>query len=205
MAWTSFKLGRPGFEYAFDAPPDSFDVTWARMGADNRNLSGDLKERVIRTFAPTVKLKSGWWTKADVDNLASLLTITDTFLSFLCRDDWKIILEPDLPLTTSTVQIQRSSITRLSAAYVAAGLSSTITVTGVYVQPDGSGTNYYTGGSYADATRTITLGTALPDTRQTYVSYTYSGWLVRAKSGQTPITGGRVDLFTLGDMTLEPA
>jgi len=201
MAWTQFLLGRPGFEIAFDVNPDSFDPVFERVGSDNYTLNGDLKERVIRAFRPTVTLKSNWFPKAQLDAISSLLTISDTFLSFITRNDWNILCEPNIALTTNTVQIQQSSMTKLSAIYAAGGYGTTptygtISITGVYANPNGSGTNYYTGGSYADSSRTITLGSSLPGVQQVYVSYTYPGWLVRLKQMKALITGGRVDLFT---------
>jgi hypothetical protein len=219
MAWLdAFLLGRPGFEYAFSANPDDLEADFERQSAEQRTLTGRLKERVFRPWTPTVRLTSGWFPKTDLDHIASLLTVTDTFLSFIPRtSDLNILLEPDLALTTTTVQIQESSATLLSAVYAAGGLtpgnggtpytttSGTITVDGVYDNPMGTGTNYYTagaGGSYADATRTVTLGSALAQVQQVYVSYHFPGWLVRMKKLGAPISGGRVDLFNLGDLEL---
>lgn len=211
--WLSaFLLGIPGYEYTLSANPDSFDPTWERVSSDNYILNGDLKERVLRVNRPTVALKSNWFPKAtDLDNLTSLLGYTSTFLSFITRNDWNINFEQNIAPNTTTVQIQQSSYSKLSAIYAAGGYGSTptngtITINGVWTALTksgttivGSGTNYYTagaGGSYADATRTITLGSALPTSGLVYVSYTFPGWLVRLKKLNAPITGGRIDLFT---------
>jgi hypothetical protein len=211
--WLSaFLLGRPGYEYTLSANPDSFDPTWERVGSDNRLLNGAIRERVLCTTVPTVVLKSNWFPKAtDLDNIVSMLGITDTMLSFITRDDWHINLEPNIAPNTTTVQIQDTPISRLSAIYAAGSFGSTptggtITINGVWIAqtvtngiPVGSGTNYYLGGSggtYLDSTRTITLGTALSAATQVYVSYTFPGWLVRLKKVNAPIEGGRVDLFT---------
>jgi hypothetical protein len=216
MAWVSFLLGRPGLEYTLSANPDSFDPGPARVSYDNYTLSGALRERVVRTMRPTVKMKSNWFPKADYDNLTSLLAVTDTFLSFITRNDWNVNFEPNIAPNTTTVQINESSASLLSAIYAAGGYGSTptlgtITINGVWNTLalvggvlTGSGTNYYTGGSYADSTRTITLGTALPQAQQVYVSYTYPGWLCRLKQIAAPIEGGRIDLFTY-DLQLDGA
>lgn len=204
MAWASFQLGRPGYEYNFTANPEEFNPTFERLSSDQRNLVGDLKERVLRTFLPTVSIKTAWFPKSpDLDNFMGLLSITDTFLSFKTRSDWNMVLEPNLAASTTTIQIQNSSITKLSAALVAGSFAGSITINGVFAVPNGSGTNYYSGGgSYADATRTITLGSSVTSGQQLYVSYTFTGWMVRLKKLSSPISGGRVDLFN-ADYTLE--
>lgn len=210
MAWlTNFLLGRPGFEYAFSANPDSLDFNPMRVSSDTYTLSGRLKERVLRTSRPSITLKSSWFPKTDLDNFQSLLSITDTQLSFIPRTaDWNTYLEPNIMTSTTTVNIQESSASILSAYYAAGGLTpansgvpytstyGTITINGVYTNPAGIGFNYYTGGSYADATNTVTLGTAYGAGGQVYVNYSYPGWMVRLKAIKAPITGGRVDLFS---------
>lgn len=204
MAWLNqFLLGRPGFESSFDYNAETFSPAWARTSSDNYTLTGDLKERVLRTYRPTIGLKSGWFPKTQLDLFVSMLTITDTFLSFIPRtSDWNIYKEPNVAPTTTTVQIQNSSATKLSAIYALGGYGSTptqgtITINHVWDNPAGNGTDYYEGGgTYADATRTLTLQTPLPQTEQVYIDYSFPGWLVRLKKLTTPITGGRVDNFT---------
>lgn len=198
MAWLSqFKLGRPGYEYSFDFNPAAMTFDEQPVAVLNRNLAGDLKKAFLKTSAPVLKINSNYLTKAQRDQFASLLSVTDTFLSFQTRDDWQVLLERNIPTTTTSVAIQNNSATRLSAALVAAGFSGQITINGVYRVADGSGTNYYSGGSsYADATRILTLASALPDTSPVFVSYTYKGWLVDIKSIPAQMQGGWIDKFT---------
>lgn len=195
--WLSqFKLGRPGYEFLFSANPESIDITEAPVAAERRNLAGDLKRSVLKTSAPVVRIASSYLTKGDRDTLASLVGVTDTFLSFQTRDDWAMLLEQNTPSTVSTVVIQNTSASRLAAALVAAGFSSSITITGVFDNPSGTGTNYFTGGSYAAATRTVTLGTPLSGTTSPcYVSYTYTGWLMTIRQLHHVGKGGWVDRF----------
>ena len=216
MAWINkFLLGRPGFEYSFDVNPSELSPTWSRIVSANYNLAGDRKERVIRSIRPIVKLKQSIFPKSQLDLFVSMLPITDTFLSFITRSaDWNINLEPNIAPNLTTVQIQNSSITKLSAIYAAGGLtpgnngapytstSGTITVNGVWASVtasggvvSGSGTNYFTGGTYLDSTNTITLGTSLPAVGQVYVSYSFPGWLVSMPTLDTPNIGGQVDNF----------
>lgn len=213
MAWINpFLLGRPTLENSFDVSPDKLEPQFGKLFSHQRTLSGALKERIFTRFMPTVQLSTVWFPKTQLDHFTSLLNITDTFLSFKCRDDWKIEYAPYIPTTTTTVTLEPNAITRLSAALVAAGGASCITITGVWNalssssgNPVGSGTNYYTGGgTYADATGVATLHTTLPNLNQVYVSFTYTGWLVSLQEIKAPITGGRVDLFNY-NFSLVPA
>ena len=202
-----FKLGRPGVETLFDINPTELTPTWGRVASTSYNLAGDRFDRVMRTMRPTVKLKQSIFPKTQLDLFVSLIPITDTFLAFLTRDDWLINLEPNIAPNTTTVQLQNSSMTKLSQVYALGGFGSTptfgtITITGVwayidnyYGVPRGTGVNYWTGGSYVEATRTITLGTPLPNAGQVYVSYSYPGWLVAMPKLDTSVLGGQVDNF----------
>lgn len=204
MAWLSqFKLGRPGFEILFDLNPESMTIDEAPVDAVYRNVAGDMKRSIIKVSAPTIKISSSYLLKPQRDQFASLAGIADTFLSFQTRDDWQVKLDQNLPLTTTTVKIKNTSATRLDQALVAAGFPSQITINGVFITADGSGTNYFTAGSYASATRIITLGTPLPNAVQpTYVTYTYKGWLVIMQRFPHIVRGGWVDRFQY-DFTLE--
>lgn len=197
MPWLNpFKLGRPGYEYSFDFNPEAMSISDQQMASYSRNLAGGLKKRVINTMAPTIQISSNFLTKTQKDQLESLLAITDSFLSFQTRDDWQVVLEPNAAATLSTVVIQNTSVTKLSAALVAAGAASQITVTGVFTTPNGTGTNYFTGGSYDDANRIVTLGTPLAALQTVYVTYTYKGWLVEMRQLPYQAQGGWVDRMT---------
>lgn len=203
MAWTSFKLGRPGYEVTFDVPPAAMQIQRAQIASTKRVLSGRLKRRVFRTDFPTVTLNGTFYTAEQQDRITSLLTVTDTFLSFMVRDGFTTYLEQNFPANVgTTVTIQENSATLLSAALVAAGAAGSITITGVYDNPAGTGTNYFTGGSYADATRIITLGTALPTAAACYVTYQYKGWLVNMAEIGLQAQGGWVDVMPYTGWTL---
>lgn len=206
MPWLSqFKFGRPGYEYLFDLNPEGLMIDEGPIDVIARNVAGDLKRSIIKASAPTIKVNSSYLQKAQRDQFASLASMADSHLSFQTRDDWQKLLERNLPLTTITVPIQNTSATRLDQALVAGGFSSQITINGVFIVADGSGTNYFTGGSYASATRVITLGTTLPNAVQpVYVTYTYKGWLVVMRKLSHRIQGGWIDRFQY-DFQLEGA
>ena len=197
MAWLTFKLGRPGAEVEFTVNPAGMDVDESPIAGRRRNIAGDLKKSVVKSSAPTVRINSNYLSLTQRNQFASMAGYNDTLLSFMVRDDLQIVLEKNLPTDVNTVVVQNNSATRLAAALVAAGAAGSITVTGVFTTTDGSGTNYFTGGSYAEATRTITLGTPLADAAvPVYVTYTYKGWLVDMERITTRSEGGWVDRFT---------
>ncbi len=83
-----------------------------------------------------------------------------------------------------------------------------VSVTGVFVNPDGTGTNYYTGGSFNATTGVITLGTPLPaanpslenDVYVTYSAETIT-WdaghdMVKRDAGDNLYTDGAVYVYT---------
>lgn len=204
--WLSqFKLGRPGYEYSFTVNPSAMNIDEGPIDIIHRNLAGDLKKSIVKTSAPIIKIASGYFTKTQRDQFASLAGIADTFLSFQTRDDWQNILEKNYPTDTSHVTIQNTSATRLSAQLKAGGFSGIISGISVYTTPDGSGTEYFSGGSYDDSTRILTLGATLPDNvSPVFVTYTYKGWLVNMRKLSHNIQGGWVDRFQY-DFQLEGA
>ena len=116
-------------------------------------------------------------------------------LSFRVRDgDLQTIAEICYPLNASQLPILENSALLLSQALVAAGGASVLTIQGIYANPAGTGTNYWTGGSYQDASFIITPGTALPVMQPYYVSYSYPGWLVSMSKIKGTFIGGQVDL-----------
>lgn len=212
MAWlSSFLLGRPGYETAFDVNPLSISIDEQPIAVRQRNLAGDLKKSIIRASAPIITLNADYLTLAQRNAFASLAGIKDTFLSFQLRDDFQVNVEYDTPPTLNTVVLQNSSATRLSAALVAAGFSSIITINSVSTVPAPSsggvynqggfgsggysGPDYFAGGSYVDSTRTINLGTVLPSLNPVYVTYTYKGWLVDLQKFTHSAEAGWLDRF----------
>jgi len=203
MAWVNqFLLGRPTLEALFDASPNKISIERAQIAAVNRTISGRRKKLVFRTDFPTIKLDSNWFSVADANIMGSLLTVTDTVLSFQPRGgDLQTPLEINYPTSATTVNLQENSATILSAALVAAGGASQITINGVWTSytivagvPTGAGTNYYTGGSYNDASYGITLGTSLASQAAVFCTYSYSGWAVQMEKLPAMFEGGRVDL-----------
>ncbi len=203
MWLTSFLLGRPGYEVAFDVPPAGMQIQRAQIASTKRVLSGRLKKRTFRTDFPTITLNGTFYTAEQQDRMASLLTVTDSFLSFMVRDGFTTYLEQNFPANVgTTVTLQENSATLLSAALVAASAAGSITIIGVYDNPAGTGTNYFTGGSYADATRIITLGTPLLTAAACYVTYQYKGWLVNMSELGVQAQGGWVDVMPYTGWTL---
>ncbi len=197
MAWTNFKLGRPGFEYTFEVPPQSMSIDDGGIAVRQRNLAGGMLKAMVSPHVPTIKINSTSLSLLQRNQFSSLASIEDSFLSFQCRNDFKVISQRLKPTaTTFQIQLPPSSITRLSTALVAGGFSSSITITGIFLAKDETGANLYTGGSYADATRIITPGTPLAADTDVFVSYTYLGWLVDMQTFSHNAQGGWLDRFT---------
>jgi hypothetical protein len=190
MAWLtdgintgSFKLGRPGYEVAFELRPEAIAISPLPIAALQSNLAGDLRKSALKADAPRIRINNSYLSVDQTNKLVTMAGWFDTFLSLRVRDDLQRVLDYALPLTTTTVQLPGSSALRLGAALVAAGFASSVTIVGVYTTKDGSGTNYFTGGAYDDASRTVTLGTALPNaTQPVYITYSYTGWLVNLRA-----------------------
>lgn len=205
MAWlTSFLLGRPGAELSFSVNPAGIEIKPAQICVKKRTLSGRLRKWVFRTSYPTITLDSSFFTVSDYNAMSSLLAVTDTMLSFKVRDSgFQNTLEICYPTSTSIVPIRENSAVLLSAALIAASAASSITITGVFDNAAGTGTNHYTGGSYADASYAITLGTPLANTNACYVTYTYTGWLVEMSEIGAQFVGGQVDLGKISGWQLQ--
>jgi hypothetical protein len=198
MAWLSqFKLGRAGREITFDYNPASMTVSEQFIGPSYRDINGDLKKSIIKTYAPLVTINSSYLTIAQRNQLVSLMQIKDTFLSFIVRDTsdpFKMILEQNVSLSKTTVQIQNTSITHLCLELYNNGFVGIVTIEGVWDNYSMTGTNYYTGGSFDDSNRTITLGTPFASNKTIcYITYAYTGWLVQIKSIPWTIKGGWID------------
>ena len=198
MAWTDFHLGRPGYELAFTIRPESLDIDYSNMVIVNQNIAGDTKQSIVKSSVPTIQLRANYLSMDDRNKLASLRNITDTLLSFKCRDDWKNLYERVSIIDSTHVQLANTSATRLSEVMVGLGLTATITISTMYTIPPsyaGAGTTFDPGATtYDSTTRIITLTNALSSlTDPFYVTTIYTGWLVRLAKVSAANTGGLVD------------
>lgn len=215
MAWLSqFLLGRPGLEYSFEVNPEAMTLSIENVEALQYNLAGDLKQSVLKVRVPTIRVNSSYLTLTQRNQFDSLVGVSDTFLSFRCRDDFQVIDESVTIVDTTHLKLANSSATRLSAALVAGGFASVITVQTPFKRGTGTGEPFGSGGfgdggfgsggeafdpgtiSYDDATRIITMSNALPETdTPVLVSYLYAGWLVKLRAFNHSAQGGWVDRF----------
>ena len=203
--WISnFLLGRPGYELAFSINPNTVEVDAAQIVAENRVLSGRLRKWVFRTNVPTMTLQSDFFTVQDFYRMQSLLAVTDTMLSFRIRDgDMQTSLEICYPTGATALPIRENSALLLSQALVAAGFPSVITINGIWDNPAGTGTNYFTGGSYQDSSFIITPGTPLLVQQPHFVTYSFPGYLVSMKAIKGTFLGGQIDLGKVSGWQLD--
>lgn len=215
MAWVSFIFGRPGSEYTFEVPPEAMEITPNSIRSLQRNVRGNLKSSMLRSDVPSIKINSSYLTLAQRNQFASLMGVGDSFLSFICRNDWQMTNDLVSIIDLTHLQLSDNSALALSAAYVQLGLSSLITINGLLATGTGAafGTGTFGGGvfgigsggstfnpgslSYNDATRIITMTNALPSANlSVYATYTYPGWLVEMDSMNHKSQGGWIDRFT---------
>jgi hypothetical protein len=162
MAWLSkFLLGRPGYEIPFDVNPEAMSIEEQPIAVYHRNLVGDLKRSVLKTTFPTININSSYLTKDQKDQFSSMIGISDTFLSFQTRTDWRMYLEKTLLTDSTHMTLQDNSALKLSKILVDNGFTGTVTINGVYSKPSlntfsinstHNSIDYYTGGSGYTAT-----------------------------------------------------
>lgn len=213
MSWlASFLLGRPGNEYSFEINPEGIDIDPQNVEVLQRNLAGDMKQSVMKVNVPQIRISSSFLSKLQRDQFASLAGVADTFLSFQTRDDWKTMDELVTVIDTTHVQLANSSATRLSKALVQLGASSIITIVTPFTIGSGAGWGAGTWGgglwgspggfdpgvvTYNDLTRVVTMQNPLASLDlSVYVSYTYTGWLVKMTGFPHRGQGGWIDRFT---------
>ena len=200
---TQFKLGVPGSEYTFELNPQALNSSEGPITVINENLAANLRKDVLKNYRPTFRVNSNYLTVAQKQQFVALAGLP-IFLSFQTRDNDWTFLEKDTPDSVSGITLRSNSITLLDKALNDVSAAANLTVTGVFLTAALTGTNYYTGGSYARATRVITLGTPLPNTNDVYVQYSYLGCLVNMQAINTVAQGGKVDIHSY-DFQLEGA
>lgn len=217
MGWKAqFLLGRPGAEYPFDVNPAALDFVDDGVVVLQENLAGDLKQSVVKTSRPVIRISSSYLTLTQRNQFSSLVGVADTFLSFQIRDDLQVVDELVTIIDATHVQIANSSATRLSAYLVSIGLSSVITIltpfktsaiggaawgagewgAGTWDTLSGGGTFDPGTVTYDDATRILTFTNPISDiTVALFVAYTYPGWLVKLTKVAHKSLGGWLDRF----------
>ncbi len=213
MAWLNpFLLGRPGYEYEFELPPESISIDDQSIRVNQRMLDGTMRKSILNQSMPVIKISSKYLTITQRNQLSSLTMIDDTFLSFQTRDDWQVNSLKVMPSSLTTLELPRIASTRLSKILVDGGFDSIITIDeinevpnptaanlydeGGYDEGGYSGPEHYAGGSYDDSTYTITMGTPLADIAPLYVTFTYKGWLVDVEKLAHQANGNSVDWFS---------
>lgn len=183
----TMKLGSPTKEIELTVangvyPIWPFGVTAGQVAAKVDNLVGEGMLSLHNKFKPRLRITLEACSPAMRDAIMSLYSKKQ--LSFIYAENWAIYSEEVRTATTTTLTLPTNSHVRLDKAYNALSGAAIISNFAVYAVDHGfgtpGGTNYYTSGSYARATGVITLGSS-PGAAGTlvYVSYTYTGALVR--------------------------
>jgi hypothetical protein len=207
MAWrVPFQLGRPNAMALFEINPDAIHWDDQKLEEVTRGADGTLNAVTISRDRPGLKLSGNYITPAFWNQLRGLMMVDDTPLVFspstlLGNQVMEVWTERAIPTALSTVPLADNSFLRGSALQVAAGGSTAITPIGVWTAPGvtggrlGAGTNYWTAGSYADATRTLTLGTPLPSLVPVFVTYQSTVLAVHLAKVPSKSQGGWVDAW----------
>jgi hypothetical protein len=204
MAWLSqFLLGLPGQEYAFDISPASMDLEEGPVEVVNTNILGLDRKSILNMYKPTATISGNYLTLAQRQQFLSLCSVPD-FLSFRTRDDWWRLEQAAPSNTGTTITLDYNSITRLDQTLAAGSYAGHISIVGVYDNWAMTGTNYYTGGSFAYLSWQITLGTTLPGTTA-YVKYQYQGFMCNVRKLPTTSEGGWIDKFQYSSFQIEGA
>lgn len=214
--WIPFLFGRPGGEYIFEVPPEAMSIAPSPIKSVQRNIAGDLKKSILKTDCPKIQINSSFLSLAQRNQFSSLMGISDTFLSFICRNDWQEINDLATIIDLTHLQLNNNSALKLSAQYVLNSLASLITITTPFVitgAPVGFGLGTFGLGTfgigagatsfdpgaftYNDLTQIITLTNPLPSANvNVFVTYTYPGWLVEPDSMNLKYKGGWLDRGT---------
>jgi hypothetical protein len=181
----------------FELKPESMNIDYNDIKVLHSNLAGDTKKSIIKAAVPTVRISSSYLSLAQRNQIASLRHVSDSFLSFRCRDDWQTYYEPVTINDATHIVLANSSATRLSSVLTGLGFSTTIAIQSPFyltlpTPAGGSGTTWAPGTiTYADSTRIATLQNSISSiTSPLYVSYTYSGWLVEMSAFSAKSEGG---------------
>lgn len=215
MAWVSFLFGRPGSEYTFEVPPEGMSISPMALKSLQRNLIGDYRKSVLKTDVPSIKINSSFLSLTQRNQFVSLMGVADTFLSFICRNDWQVVNDLAGVIDVNHLQLSNNSALKLSQAYVQLGLASLITFitpfntssipafglgafgAGPFGIGIGGGTFDPGTITYNDLTMVLAMSNPLPSTNVgVFISYTYPGWLVELESIETKYQGGWVDRAT---------
>jgi len=189
MSWlASFKLGPIGYELPITARIMALGFDFRHVEAMQRNILGGLRRSLLRVNVPIITLQAG---AMSMDTMAKLqgLHSSQSVLNFKSNTAFKVLYQLCISTDTLTVILPATS-------------ASGITITGVFLKSDvnKSGTNYFTSGSYDATTRTVTLGTDLPDANaEVWVDYSFTGHSVLVtRYSPAPHQGQYQDLWQAG-------
>jgi hypothetical protein len=168
MNWIeNFTIGRAGSEMTFANNPAELEWGPSEIAFEDRNLAGQ-KKKLVKRITDKVRLTIPIVEEDELNKLISMANDNMVFKRFLVSTGFAIIDERRYATGTAEVELMPSS-------------RAGITIQGVWLATDTAheGTNFYTGGSFNETTRVVTLGTPLEVSGSAVlVSYLYQGWNV---------------------------
>jgi len=172
MAWIKTTIGLYTDQKTLLYNPGNFTFQEPELVSDLRNTLGDLIRNGNSKISASIQVRYDAINFTELNKILSIANVNYNYIYIKCFDAsspyLQIIDERRISITSGSVKLRRSS-------------RRWIAIDGVWLASDTThvGTNYYTGGSYADDTQIITLGSVLPSANeQVIINYTYCGWKV---------------------------
>lgn len=186
MTWNkNFKLGFPGYETEFAAQVMNVQVSEENVELQQRNLKGAMYWSFLRMGVPRVTMELARMTDATLAKLRGLRA-SMSILSFIFNTSLRVDYLYAVSTSTMSVVLPFTS-------------ARTITIVGVWLvtDPNKTGTNYFTSGSFSESTMTITLGSALPGANtEVFVEFTFLGYTCRMTAlSPSPHQGANQNLW----------
>lgn len=189
MAWlTSFRLGPEGYEVQIPMRVVALTMDIKHVETVQKNIKGNSKRTFLKVNVPMIMLQ-GAAVANDVLSTLQGLYQSQQVLNFRSKTDFAVKNQYLTSRTTTKVDLPNTS-------------ASGITITGVFLKtdPNRTGTNYFTAGSFNSTTGEITLGSALPGANtDVFVDYTFTGHKVlMTRLSPVPHQGQFQDLWQVG-------
>lgn len=172
MPWilppNGFRFGIVGKESLFNSGPIQFDWFDKPYGSDARNLDQTLYTHVIKVI-PQIDIV---YKLTDYDDYELLHRVQNNLgSSKQLLFDSPFYIREELRLSSSKRKVSLIASSRVG-----------ITIAGVWLESAPGGTNYWTGGTFDETKKEVSLGTDLPaNNTDVTVDYSYQGWAVDIK------------------------
>jgi hypothetical protein len=204
---TAFKLGRAGAEATFPINPTQYNPTDRRIADQFRAADGSLCDVTLATGRSPVRIPGNYITPTFWNQLRALIAIDDVALVFepftgeagIVMENWQ---QRTVPKTTTSLKLKDNSILLADRLRYAAGAAPLVKLIALMSAGSTSGGRLGGGIDYLSRVSNpntwhsdsiLTFSPALPSVAALYVSYSTTGYAVRANRIPAIMQGGQVD------------